>query len=400
MTTEERSSTRSDVGSYAVVATAARSATEAVGPALLLAALASHRVEGDGAALVAAFIGLAALAGPLVGALLDRTTRPGRVIGGALILMATAVAGLAILVPRAPLWALLLIAAAGGLAYPALTGGLTSQLPSIVTGPRLDQAYGIDAATYNVGAIVGPPAAAAALVLGSTGPILFLLVLLLVALLLSPRIPFPVRAEAGVRHSFRRDLAAGFAGLVSTPSLAYATVLTTVGFAGQAAFLVVVPLQTQAQTGSLAKSGLVFGAAAAGGLLTTLWVTRRPLRNLDRGLSITTAGIGLGMLVLAFSPSFGVTLLAAAMFGGFEGPLMTALFRIRSREADPSVRSAVFTTAASLRTTSYAGTMAVFGALLALGTRPLLLIGVGMQVLAFIAAAWAYRAVAGRTRGP
>ena len=338
MTTEERSSTRSDVGSYAVVATAARSATEAVGPALLLAALASHRVEGDGAALVAAFIGLAALAGPLVGALLDRTTRPGRVIGGALILMATAVAGLAILVPRAPLWALLLIAAAGGLAYPALTGGLTSQLPSIVTGPRLDQAYGIDAATYNVGAIVGPPAAAAALVLGSTGPILFLLVLLLVALLLSPRIPFPVRAEAGVRHSFRRDLAAGFAGLVNTPSLAYATVLTTVGFAGQAAFLV-----TQAQTGSLAKSGLVFGAAAAGGLLTTLWVTRRPLRNLDRGLSITTAGIGLGMLVLAFSPSFGITLLAAAMFGGFEGPLMTALFRIRSREADPTVRSAVST---------------------------------------------------------
>ncbi|HET7902108.1 MAG TPA: MFS transporter, partial [Candidatus Nanopelagicales bacterium] len=190
---DQRGSARSDVTIYAVVATAARSATEAIGPALLLAALANQRADADGAALVAAFTGLAAVAGPVVGALLDRVARPGRVIVGAVALMAASTTALALLVASAPLPLLLVICALGGLAYPALTGGLTSQLPWIVSGPRLDRAYGIDAATYNIGAIVGPPAAAAMLVLGRSGPVVFLLVLLRVALPLVPRIRFPVR---------------------------------------------------------------------------------------------------------------------------------------------------------------------------------------------------------------
>ena len=389
-------SARSDVATYAVVATAARSATEAIGPALLLTALASNRAESDGAALVAAFTGLAALAGPPVGALLDRAARPGRVIGTAVAVMAAAVAALAGLVPHAPLVVLLVIAAVGGLAYPALTGGLTSQLPSIVSGPRLDRAWGIDAATYNVGAIVGPPAAAAALVLGATGPVLFLLALLLVALPLVPRIPFVVREPTDARASIVRDITTGFRGLVSTPTLAYATVLTTVGFAGQAAFLVTVPLLAQRQTGSLAASGIAFGAAAVGGLITTLYVVRRPLRHPDRGLSLTTAGIGVSFLLLAWAPAFGWSVAAAFAFGAFEGPLLTALFRIRTREADPAVRSQVFTTAASLRTTAYAGMTAVFGAMLGLGVTTLLLIGAAVQVLAFASAAWSYRAASRR----
>jgi hypothetical protein len=394
--TSRPGSTRADVATYAAVATAARSATEAIGPALLLAALANHRDAAEGAALVAAFTGLAAVAGPVVGTLLDRVARPGRVITRAVALMAASVAALAMLVSSAPLTVLLVIAALGGLAYPALTGGLTSQLPSIVEGPSLDRAYGVDAATYNVGAIVGPPAAAATLVLGATGPVLFLLALLLVALPLVPRIPFVVRTASGPRASLLRDLGTGFRALVGTPSLAYATVLTTVGFAGQAAFLVTVPLLAQAQTGSLAASGVVFGAAALGGLVTTVLVTRRPLRHLDSGLSLTTAGIAVGLVVLAFSPTFAVTVAAALAFGAFEGPLLTALFRIRTREADAAVRSAVFTTAASLRTTAFAGMTAVFGALLGLGTTSLLLLGVALQAVAFASAAAAHRAVATR----
>ncbi len=389
-------SARADVATYATVATAARSATEAIGPALLLAAIASERSGGDGAALVAAFTGLAAVAGPVVGALLDRTARPGRVITTAVAVMAASVAALALLVPHAPLVLLLVIAALGGLAYPALTGGLTSQLPSIVTGSRLDRAYGIDAATYNVGAIVGPPAAAAALVLGGVGPIVFLLVLLLIALPLVPRIPFAVRAESRPRRSLGRDLATGFHGLVSTPSLAYASVLTTVGFAGQAAFLVTVPLIVSAQTGSLAASGWVFGAAAVGGLITTLYVARRPLAHPDLGLTLTTLGIGVAFAVLAFSGTFAVTVAAAFAYGACEGPLLTALFRIRTREADPAVRSAVFTTAASLRTTAFSGTTAVLGALLGLGVTTLLLVGAAAQLLAFGTAAWTRTAVARR----
>ena len=386
---------RSDVATYAVVATAARSATEALGPAILLTALASGRATQDGALVLAAFTGFAAVSGPLVGSLLDRVVRPGRVIALAVAVLAVVVATLAVAIPLAPLLLLALVAAVGGFAHPALTGGLTSQLPSMVHGPRLDRVYGIDAATYNVGAIVGPPLAAAALVLGHSGPMVFALALLLVALALVPRIPFATREPSAAseqrarRPAFARDVSTGFRGLVSTPHLAYASVLTTVGFAGQAAFLVTVPLMSRAQTGSLAASGWVFGVAALGGLVATLVVSRRPLRDTDRALTVATLGIGASFAVLAVSPSFAVTLAAAAGYGAVEGPLLTALFRVRTREAAPEMRSQVFTTGASLRTSVFAGATAVFGAALGAGVAPLLLAGAGLQVLAVGMARWA-----------
>ena len=393
-TSEGRDTARADVATYAAVATAARSATEALGPAILLSALAAGRATQDGALVLAAFTGFAAVSGPLVGALLDRVARPGRVIATALVVLSVVVATLAAGVPQAPLVVLCLVAAVGGFAHPALTGGLTSQLPSMVHGARLDRVYGIDAATYNVGAIVGPPIAAAALVLGNSGPMVFTLLLLLLALPLVPRIPFATREPTTVRPSFARDVSTGFRGLVSTPHLAYASVLTTVGFAGQAAFLVTVPLVSRAQTGSLAASGWVFGVAAAGGLLSTLVVARRPLRDTDRALTVATLAIGASFALLAVSPTFAVTLLAACLYGVVEGPLLTALFRVRTREAAPEVRSQVFTTGASLRTSVFAAATAVFGAAIGLGVTPLLLLGAAAQVLAVAAATWSARRVA------
>jgi MFS family permease len=385
-TTDRATSTRRRVASYATVATCARSATEALGPALLLSALASGRGEHDGALVLAAFTGLAALSGPLVGALLDRTTHPGRVIRLATAVLALVVAVLSVTMPTAPIIVLVLIAAVGGFAHPALTGGMTAQLPTLVSGPVLDRVYGIDAATYNIGAILGPPLAAAAVVLGRTGPVVFTMVLLLVALAVLPLVHFPTRSERGARRSFVRDITTGFRGLVSTPHLAYASVLTTIGFAGQAAFLVTVPLIANAQTGSLAASGWVFGAAALGGVISTLAVARRPVRDTDQLLTFATLAIGVAFAVLAFSPIFAVTVAAAFAYGAVEGPLLTALFRIRTREAAPQVRSQVFTTGASLRTSVFAAATAVFGAMLGAGVTSLLVAGALLQVVAVAAA--------------
>ena len=386
-TSERRASGRADLLSYAAVATSARSATEALGPALLLAALASGRIERDGALVLAAFTGLAALSGPLVGALLDRVARPGRVIGLATVVLAVVVAAMAVLMPTAPLLPLVAIAAIGGFAHPALTGGLTSQLPNLVSGDQLDRAYGVDAATYNIGAIVGPPLAAAALVLGHTGPIVFTLALLLVALALVPRLPFATREPGAPRHSFRRDLTTGFRGLAGTPTLASATITTTVGFAGQAAFLVATPLVALNQTGSLAASGWIFGAAAAGGVLSTLWLIRWPLRDPDRAVVAATVVVGLGVLVMAASPTLLVTVTAAFVFGAADGPMLTAIFRIRTRDSVHGIRAQVFTTASSLRTSVYAAMTAVFGAAIGMGASRLLVIGGVIQFLA-IALAW------------
>lgn len=373
---------RAAVAPYALLAVTARAATEALGPALLLTALASSRPESDGAIVVAGFTGLAALSGPFVGALLDRVARPGLVIGLATGTLVAVMIAMAVLLPTASLGVLVAAAAVGGFAHPALTGGLTSLLPAMVRGGSLDRAYAVDAATYNIGAIVGPPLAAAAVVLGATGPVLFTGALLLVALLVLPRVPFAVRAAAGARKPVREELTTGFTGLASTPSLAWTTFVTTLGFAGQAAFLVAVPLVTLAQTDSLAASGLVFGAAAVGGVLATLVLARRPLRDPDRAIARTTLGVGIALVVLAFSPTFAVTLAAAFALGACDGPMLTAMFRIRTREADPAIRSQVFTTAASLRTSIYAATTAVLGLLIGLGPTVLLLVGAALHVVA------------------
>ena len=161
----------SSVLAYATMATASRAVTEAIAPAVLVSALATGHSAGQGAIILAGVTGLAAVGGPFIGATLDRVRHPGRVVSIAIIVLAGGVGLLAWLMPHAPLLALLVIASIGGMAQPALTGGLSSQLPSLVRPDQLTRAYGIDAATYNIGAIAGPPLAAASVVIGPVGPL-------------------------------------------------------------------------------------------------------------------------------------------------------------------------------------------------------------------------------------
>jgi len=376
----------SSVLAYATMATASRAVTEAIAPAVLVSALATGHSAGQGAIILAGVTGLAAVGGPFIGATLDRVRHPGRVVSIAIIVLAGGVGLLAWLMPHAPLLALLVIASIGGMAQPALTGGLSSQLPSLVRPDQLTRAYGIDAATYNIGAIAGPPLAAASVIIGPVGPLVFTFGLLLVALAMRPFVPFPTRTEPGIRHSLVRDVTTGFNGLFSTPSLASATLINTIGFLGQAGFLVGVPLLVILQQGSLAHSGWVFGASAIGGVLSSAWIAYRPLKHLDEIIVATTIVVGLALITLAFSPSFFVTILAAFVIGVADGPLLAATFAVRSREAAPEIRSVVFTTAASIKTSLYAIAAAVLGAVSDHGVGFVFGIAAIIQVIALICA--------------
>lgn len=376
----------SSVLAYATMATASRAVTEAIAPAVLVSALATGHSAGQGAIILAGVTGLAAVGGPFIGATLDRVRHPGRVVSIAIIVLAGGVGLLAWLMPHAPLLALLVIASIGGMAQPALTGGLSSQLPSLVRPDQLTRAYGIDAATYNIGAIAGPPLAAASVIIGPVGPLVFTFGLLLVALAMRPFVPFPTRTEPGIRHSLVRDVTTGFNGLFSTPSLASATLINTIGFLGQAGFLVGVPLLVILQQGSLAHSGWVFGASAIGGVLSSAWIAYRPLKHLDEIIVATTVVVGLALITLAFSPSFFVTILAAFVIGVADGPLLAATFAVRSREAAPEIRSVVFTTAASIKTSLYAIAAAVLGAVSDHGVGFVFGIAAIIQVIALICA--------------
>jgi MFS family permease len=366
------------------MAAASRSVTEAIGPAVLVSALATGHTAAEGALILAGVTGLAALGGPFIGATMDRVRHPGRVVSIAILVLALGVAVLAVLMPHAPLWSLLVVASVGGMAQPALTGGLSSQLPSLVGPSQLTRAYGIDAATYNIGAVAGPPLAAAAVVVGPVGPLVFTFALLVIALVVRPFVPFPVRTEPGYRHSLVRDVTTGLRGLLSTPALARATWVNTVGFVGQAGFLVGVPLIVLLQQGSLAHSGWVFASLAIGGVIGSAWITVRPLTDIDRTITVSTVVVFLALILLTFSPNFGATIAAAFIMGIADGPLLAATFAVRTREVQPQIRSVVFTTAASIKTSLYALAAVGFGALSGHGVSLIFSVAAGLQLIALL----------------
>ena len=147
---------RGNLLTYLATATLARAATEATGPALLLVSIAALGSGATGSYLVASLTGAAAIGGPIVGALLDRSRRPRRAFSMAMFGLSAGIIAIAVLIGHAPLSALMALAAVTRLTYQVLTGAWTAQLPPLVTPRMLQRAYSADAGTYSVASIIGP----------------------------------------------------------------------------------------------------------------------------------------------------------------------------------------------------------------------------------------------------
>ncbi|MFE9456570.1 MFS transporter [Streptomyces californicus] len=141
---------------YLVGAVVARAGDETAGPALMLAGFAVAGSAVEASSLLAGITLSAAVGGPLLGALLDRAARPGRLLTGALVLYAAGLGAILAGLGRLPFAVTVLIAAVTGLAGPALSGGWTAQLPGVVPGDRLPRANALDAMTFSAAALAGP----------------------------------------------------------------------------------------------------------------------------------------------------------------------------------------------------------------------------------------------------
>lgn len=141
---------------YAAGAAAARTGDEMSGPALMLAALAATGSAASGASLLAGIMVSAAVGGPLFGVLLDRSARPGRLLGGALAVYALALVVILGCLGRIPFGAVAGIAVFAGVLGPALSGGWTSQLPRVVPPDALPRANALDAMTFDLASLAGP----------------------------------------------------------------------------------------------------------------------------------------------------------------------------------------------------------------------------------------------------
>jgi MFS family permease len=358
------------------------------GPALLLLGFAVTGRSATGSALLAGLTIAAAVGGPVFGALLDRSPRPDRVLALTLSAYAVGIMAVAAAVGRLPVPLVVLLALAAGLFNPAVAGGWTSQLPRIVTGPLLDRGFAVDAMTYSAASLAGP--ALAAVIAAGPGARSAVVIAAALVVLAVPsacslsRYP-PVRADAP-RPAPHRQVAAGFAAILTRRPLLRATVTSVVSYAGIGMLLVCCPVLGAQRLGGSARGALLISAIAAASLITNAILARRsPRGQPDARVLAGTLVIGVSMAAAALLPSGApgwLTMAAVALGGAGEGPQLTALFAVRHRESPEHLRGQIFTTAASLKIGGLAAGAALAGPLAGRSVTACLLMAAGFELCA------------------
>jgi MFS family permease len=386
---------------YLTGATAARAGDEMSGPALLLLGFAVTGRPAAGSGLLASLMIAGAAGGPVFGALLDRSRRPDRVLAWALGGYAVGITVVQAVLGRLPASAAVPVALAAGLFSPAVAGGWTAQLPRVVTGRELDRGSALDALTYTAASLAGPAlAAAVAAGLGARPAVLTSAVLVALAIpaacsLSRYRPDSP--PLAGPQSALHRQMAEGFAVIVTRRPLLRATVTSAVSYAGIGMLLVCCPVLGAERLGGAARGALLISAMAVASLAANALLARRADRDSVSQGSVSQGGsgradalvlgstlvIGASMAAAAVAPGW-LTVAAVALTGAGEGPQLTALFAIRHRETPARMRGQVYTTAASLKIAGLAAGAALGGPLAGHSVTTCLLVAAGIELLAAV----------------
>jgi len=370
---------------------ASRAGDEMTGPALLLLGFAVTGRPATGSALLAGLTIAAAVGGPVFGALLDRSPRPDRVLALTLSAYAAGIIAVAAAMGRVPVPLVVMIALAAGLFNPAVAGGWTSQLPRIVTGPGLSRGFALDAMTYSAASLAGPALAAAiAAGLGARTAVVAAAALVALAVPSACSLSRYPPAQADAPHPApHRQVAAGFAAIVTRRPLLRATVTSVVSYAGIGMLLVCCPVLGAQRLGGSARGALLISVIATTSLITNWILARRPPRGQpDARILASTLVIGVSMAAAALltTGAPGWLVVAAVALGGVgEGPQLTALFAVRHRESPEHMRGQIFTTAASLKIGGLAAGAALAGPLAGRSVTACLLIAAGFEVCAAVA---------------
>jgi MFS family permease len=371
---------------YLAGATAARAGDEMSGPALLLLGFAVTGRAAAGSGLLASVTIAGAAGGPVFGALLDRSGRPDRVLAWALGGYALGITAVQAMLGRLPVGAVVLVALTAGLFSPAVAGGWTAQLPRVVTGRELDRGSVLDALTYTAASLAGPAlAAAVAAGLGTRLAVLAAAALVALAIpaacSLSRYRPEP-RPPAGPGPALHRQMAEGFAAIVTRRPLLRATVTSAVSYAGVGLLLVCCPVLGTQRLGAPARGALLISAMAVASLAANTALARRAGPGRPDALVLgSTLVMGVSMAAAAVTPGW-LTLAAVALAGAGEGPQLTALFAIRHRETPARMRGQVYTTAASLKIAGLAAGAALGGPLAGHSVTTCLLVAAGIELCA------------------
>lgn len=210
----------------------------------MLAGFALAGSATDASMLLAGITISATIGGPVLGALLDRAARPGRLLAGALVIYAAGLGTILVGLSRLPFTVTVLIAVVTGLLGPALSGGWTSQLPEVVHGDRLLRANTFDSMTFSVASLAGPAlAGGTAETLGAPTAVVVSATLITLALPAAWMLPTrPGGARDAQTTPLISDLAAGMRIIVGKPALARATLTSVIACIAQGMLTACVPL--------------------------------------------------------------------------------------------------------------------------------------------------------------
>ncbi|MBB1153781.1 MFS transporter [Amycolatopsis dendrobii] len=370
-------SSRYRFAAYLTGATAARTGDELSGPAVLLLGVgASGAVAGS--ALLAGLTVAAAMGGPLLGAVLDRSRMPGRILAVGLVGYAVGLTAITVLFGAVPFALVVAIAVVTGLLAPAIGGGWTAQVPALVPAAKLGKASTLDAMTFTAAALVGPGfAGVLATTAGAPAAVVLAGVFVLVAVPFAWRLP---RSAEKQRPRFREAATV----LVRNPALRQSTATSTLSCVGIGMAFVCYPLVGAQRLGSAGYGTLLLVGLSVASLLANAVLSRRSYSP-DRAVRLSTIAIGIGLAGAAVAPNAALLVAAVALTGVGEGPQLASLFAVRHREAPPEMRAQVFTTAASIKIAGIALGNAVAGPLAACSPAAGLAAAAGTQVVAAVA---------------
>ncbi|MEU4503658.1 MFS transporter [Streptomyces sp. NPDC024089] len=372
---------------HLVGAVAARAGDEASGPALMLAAFALTGSTTDASSLLAGITISAAVGGPVLGALLDRASRPGRLLAGALVVYAAGLGAILAGLGHLPFAVSILIAVLTGMPAPALSGGWTAQLPQAVPDDGLPRANMLDAMTYGAASLAGPAlAGVTAELLGAPTAVVVSAGLIALALPTALMLPArPVRQHVLRKASVVSDLVAGFRAIVRRPPLARATLTSAVSCVAQGMLTACAVFLGEHVLGGAGRGAMLLSGAAVSALVANAVLARFPHSLAPDTIIWAGALVQAAAMVLATSEQPLLLVVAVLALGIGEGPQLAALFAVRHREAPEHLRGQIFTTGASLKITGFALGAAVAGPIATWSLRGALALAAGVAVLAALA---------------
>ncbi len=340
-----------------------------------------------GGALVAASLAPAVVAAPLVGAALDRSPSPRRLVfAGAVATIAGFAA--AALLGVVPLGVIALLLVAAGIGAPFYMGGLSSFVTEEIPDER--RAYAYDALSYNVASVAGPGIVAVAAVSGSTRLGMWLMAGMAAVGALGA-LALRLRARPAATESVLRTISAGTRHLVVHRPLAVVTASATLSTFGQGALPIAAVALSIERAGSADEAAIIVTAFALGGLAGALAAAVRPPARAAPQLVMGAGFALIGVFTLLAVPSFGLvwTVVAIGLSGVFTASSSAAMLLLRKQQSMLGVRSQVFTIGSGLRAMSTAAGAAVAGALAGLDAG-VLIAGVGAVWLLSAAIMLAY----------